>query len=212
MATRCSWSSTANAINATLYEKLNFDFIRDIAPVAGISATPLVHGGQSVVSGQDSRRVHRLREGQSGQDQHGLGWQRDPVTGRRALQDDDRHRHGARALSRLGARTDRSARRAGAGLFSPLPSSLEYVKAGKLRRSRNHCGARAALPDIPTVGEFVPGYEATAWYGIGAPRNTPAEIIDKLNKEINAGLADPTIKARLAELGGRACRLARRVR
>ena len=84
-----------------------------------------------------------------------------------------------------------------------MPASIEYIRAGKLRALAVTTATRSeALPDIPTVGDFVPGYEASAWFGVGAPKNTPAEIIDKLNKEINAGLADPKIKARLADLGG----------
>ena len=84
-----------------------------------------------------------------------------------------------------------------------MPSSIEYIRAGKLRALAVTTATRSeALPDIPTVGEFVPGYEASTWYGVGAPKSTPAEIIDKLNKEINAGLADPKLKARLADLGG----------
>ena len=84
-----------------------------------------------------------------------------------------------------------------------MPASIEYIRAGKLRALAVTTATRSeALPDIPTVGEFVPGYEASGWYGVGAPKNTPAEIIDKLNKEINAGLADPKMKARLADLGG----------
>ena len=91
-----------------------------------------------------------------------------------------------------------------------LAASIEYIKAGKLRALAVTTATRSeALPDIPTVGDFVPGYEASAWYGIGAPKNTPAEIVDKLNKEINAGLADPKIKARLADLGGIGASLAR---
>ena len=88
-------------------------------------------------------------------------------------------------------------------MFATMPSSIEYIRAGKLRALAVTTATRSeALPDIPTVGDFVPGYEASGWFGIGAPKNTPAEIIDKLNKEINAGLADPKIKARLADLGG----------
>ena len=86
-----------------------------------------------------------------------------------------------------------------------MPSSIEHIRAGKLHPLAVTTATRSeALPDIPTVGEFVPGYEASAWSGIGAPKNTPAEIVDRLNKEINAGLADPKIKARLADLGGTA--------
>ena len=88
-------------------------------------------------------------------------------------------------------------------MFAGTAASIEHIKAGKLRALAVTTATRSeALPDIPTVGEFVPGYEASCWIGIGAPKNTPAEIIDKLNKEINAGLADPKIKARLADLGG----------
>jgi len=87
--------------------------------------------------------------------------------------------------------------------FASTPASIEYIKAGRLRALSLTTATRSdALPDIPTVGEFVPGYEATAWYGIGAPRATPAEIVDKLNKEINAALADPRMKARIVDLGG----------
>ena len=88
-------------------------------------------------------------------------------------------------------------------MFGTMPASIEHIRAGKLRALAVTTATRSeALPDIPTVGEFVPGYEASAWFGVGAPKNTPAEIVDRLNKEINAGLADPKMKARLAELGG----------
>ncbi len=88
-------------------------------------------------------------------------------------------------------------------LFTGVPTAIEYIRAGKLRALGVTTPTRSAtLPDIPTVGEFVSGYEASVWYGLGAPKNTPAEIVDKLNKEINAALADPKFKARLADLGG----------
>jgi tripartite-type tricarboxylate transporter receptor subunit TctC len=87
--------------------------------------------------------------------------------------------------------------------FDPMPSSIGYVKAGQLRPLAVTTATRSeALPELPTVGDFVPGYEASTWYGVGAPKTTPAEIIERLNKEINAGLADPKLKARLADLGG----------
>ena len=98
---------------------------------------------------------------------------------------------------------DRSARRTRAGDVRRRAEAIDHIRAGKLRALAVTTATRLeALPDIPTVGEFVPGYEASAWFGIGAPKNTPAEIVDRLNKEINAGLADPKIKARLADLGG----------
>jgi tripartite-type tricarboxylate transporter receptor subunit TctC len=88
-----------------------------------------------------------------------------------------------------------------------LPGAIEYVRAGTLRALAVTAATRSEpLPDVPTVGEFVPGYEASGWWGVGAPKNTPAEVIDKLNKEINAALADPKMKARLADLGGTVCR------
>jgi tripartite-type tricarboxylate transporter receptor subunit TctC len=84
-----------------------------------------------------------------------------------------------------------------------MPASIEHIRAGRLRALAVTTATRSdALPDIPTVGEFLPGYEASNWYGLGAPKNTPAEIVAKLNKEINAGLADPKLRARLADLGG----------
>jgi tripartite-type tricarboxylate transporter receptor subunit TctC len=87
--------------------------------------------------------------------------------------------------------------------FDPLPASIEYIRTGRLRALAVTTATRSdTLPDIPTVGEFLPGYEASAWYGVGVPKNTPAAIVEKLNKEINAGLADPKLKARLADVGG----------
>jgi tripartite-type tricarboxylate transporter receptor subunit TctC len=87
--------------------------------------------------------------------------------------------------------------------FGPMPPSIEYIKTGKLRALAVTTATRSeALPDLPTVGDFLPGYEASTWFGVGAPKNTPVEIVDKLNTEINAGLADPKMKARIADLGG----------
>ena len=87
--------------------------------------------------------------------------------------------------------------------FASMPSSIEYIRAGKLRALAVTTATRSeVLPDLPTVGEFVPGYEASVWYGLGAPKATPAEIVDKLNKEVNAALADPRMKARIVDLGG----------
>jgi len=87
--------------------------------------------------------------------------------------------------------------------FNPLPSSLDFIRAGKLRGLAVTSATRSdALPELPTVGEFLPGYEATAWFGIGAPRNTPSAVVDQLNKQVSAALADPQLKARLIDLGG----------
>jgi tripartite-type tricarboxylate transporter receptor subunit TctC len=88
-------------------------------------------------------------------------------------------------------------------IFDAVPSSIEYIKAGKLRPLAVTTATRwDGLPDLPTVSDFLPGYEATSWFGVGAPKNTPADIVEKLNNEVNAALADPRIKARLADLGG----------
>ena len=90
-------------------------------------------------------------------------------------------------------------------MFATMPATIPYIRSGKLRALAVTTKTRSeVLPDIPTVGDFVPGYESSSWYGVGAPKNTPAEVIDKLNRELDAGLADPKLKARLADLGGTA--------
>ena len=204
-----------NAINATLYDKLNFNFIRDIAPVAGISRVPIVMVVNPSVPAKTVPEFIAYAKANPGKINMASRRQRSRVPcGRRAVQDDDRRQHAPRALSRRGARAHRSLGGQVQVMFAITVSSIEYIRAGKLRALAVTTATRSeALPDMPTVGEFVPGYEASAWYGIGAPKNTPAEIIEKLNKEINAGLADPKIKARLADLGGTVLRrLARRLR
>ena len=111
------------------------------------------------------------------------------------------------------ARVERSARWPGSDVLFSNSGRIDYIRAGKLRALAVTTTTRSkVLPDLPSLGEFVPGFEASIWQGIGAPRNTPAEIIDTLNREINGGLADPTIKARLADLGDGAYRLASRFR
>src|SRR5262249_16469626 len=160
----------------------------------------LRHSGTSIGSGQVGSRVHRLCQDQSGQGQHGLGRYRNsrPCV-RRVVQDDGRGEYGPRALSRRGTRVAGQVQ----GDFAPTAASIEYIRAGKLRALAVTTATRSeALPDLPTVGEFVPGYETSNWWGVGIPKNTPAEIVDKLNKEINAGLSHPQIKARLADVGG----------
>ena len=175
-ATRSSWSPSANTINATLYDKLNFNFIRDIAPVASICACPYV---MEVNPSFPAKTVPefiayaKANPGKINMASAGIGTPH--PCGRRAVQDDGRHQHGARALSRRGAGIDRSDRRAGAGHVRPHDLSLEYIRAGKLRALAVTTATRSeVLPDVPTVGDFVPGFEASAWYGMGAPKNTPA--------------------------------------
>ncbi len=195
-----------NAINATLYEKLNFDFIRDIAPVAGIIRVPLimeVHPSVPATTVPEFIAYARANAGRinmasggNGTTLHVSGELFKMMTGLDMLHVP--YRGVAPMLTDLIGGQVQVA-------FDPMPSSIEYVKAGKLRPLAVTTAVRSqALPEIPTVGEFVPGYEASTWYGVGAPRNTPAEIIDRLNGEINAGLADARLKARLADLGGMA--------
>src|SRR5262249_38116000 len=163
---------------------------------------PLCHGYQSIRSSQDGPGVHRLRQGQSEQDQHGIVRQRVRVPClRRAVQDDDRYRPGPRSVSRrlvpdlLSGQVQ--------VVFGTISSCIQYIRSGMLHALAVTTATRSdVLPDIPTLAEFVPGYEASTWFGIVAPSNTPTEIIQKLNNAINAGLANPKIKVRLAEMGG----------
>jgi tripartite-type tricarboxylate transporter receptor subunit TctC len=197
-------AGTPNAINATLYEKLNFNFIRDIASVAGISRAPLVmavHPSVPAKTVPEFIAYAKANPGKISMASAGIGA--------------PSHVSGEPFKMMAGVNVVHVPYRgAGPALgdllagqvqvgFPSMPSSIEYVRAGKLRALAVTSATRSdALPDIPTVGEFLPGYEASASYGIGAPKGTPVEIVDKLNKEINAGLANPKIKARLADLGG----------
>ena len=193
-----------NAINATLYEKLNFNFIRDIAPVAGIIRVPLimeVHPSVPAKTVAEFIAYAKARPGKINMGSGGIGTTLHVsgelfkmMTGVDMLHVPYRGA-GPMLTDLLGGQVQVG--------FDPMPSSIGYVKAGQLRPLAVTTATRSeALPELPTVGDFVPGYEASTWYGVGAPKNTPAEIIEKLNKEINAGLADPKLKARLADLGG----------
>ena len=197
--------SPANAINATLYDKLNFNFIRDIAPVASIcraSNVMVVNPSVPAKTVPEFIAYAKANPGKINMASAGNGSA--TPCGRRAVQDDDRRRHGPRALSRRGARADRSARRAGAGRCSLRIACVDRVHQGRqaARAGGDHCDAfgGAAGHSRPWAISCRATRRA-AWYGVGAPKNTPAEIIEKLNKEINAALADPKIKARLADLG-----------
>ena len=193
-----------NAVNATLYQKLNFNFIRDIAPVAGLIRTPLAMELNPSFPAKTVPEFIAYAKGNPNKismASAGIGTS-GHVAGelfKMMAQVDMVHvpyRGGAPAIiDLLGGQVQ--------VLFDPISSSTEYIRAGKLRALAVTTAARSeAFPDIPTVAEFVPGYEASAFFGVGAPKNTPADIIEKLNKEINAGLADPKLKARLADLGG----------
>jgi tripartite-type tricarboxylate transporter receptor subunit TctC len=196
-------ASMGNAVNTTLYGNLNYDFLRDIAPVAGISREPLgmeVHPSFPARSVPEFIAYAKANPGKisyasagSGTSLHMAGELFKMMAGIDMVHVP--YRSSAAALTDLlGGQVQM--------LFSPLPSSIEYVRTGRLRALATTGAARSgALPDTPIVGDFLPGYEASAWYGVCVPRNTSAEIVDKLNKEINAGLADTKLKARLAELG-----------
>jgi tripartite-type tricarboxylate transporter receptor subunit TctC len=194
----------AHATNATLYENLTYNFVRDIAPVSGLISYPnvmVVHPSLPATTGAG---VPRLWPGPSGQGQRVVGRQRlGGPSLRRAAQDDDRRRARPHPLSRQRAGARRPAGGPGAVTFASSSSAMGYVASGKLRALAVTGAERIeSLPDVPTIAEFVPGYEMTAWYGIGAPRNTPAEIVDTLNREINSALAASDMKARFTELGG----------
>jgi tripartite-type tricarboxylate transporter receptor subunit TctC len=196
-------SSSPNAISATLYDNLNFNFIRDIAPVASISISPLVMEVNPSVPAKtvpefvayakaNSGKLNMASNG-NGTTSHLAGELFKMMTGINMLHVP--YRGAAPALTDLiGGQVQ--------VMFDVMASSIEHIRAGKLRALAVTTATRSeALPDVPNVGEFLPGFEASAWQGVGVPKNIPTEIVDKLNKEINAGLADPKIKARLADLG-----------
>ena len=195
--------SSANATNATIYEKLNFNFIRDIAPVASLVRFPYVlevspsvpvktvpeliayakanPGKLSIASAGTGTPAHIA--GELFKETTGIDMVHVPYRG------------AALALTDLiGGQVQ--------VMIDNMAASLEHIRAGRLRALAVTTATRLEpLPDLPTVGEFVPGFEASSMNGLGAPKRTPAEIVDKLNKEINAALADPKIKARIADLG-----------
>jgi len=193
-----------NAVNATFYDKLNYNFIRDIAPVASIVRTPFVMVVNPSVPAKSvpefiayaKANPGRITFGSAGigGSNHLAGELFKFMAGVNMVHVP--YRGIAPALNDLlGGQVQVT--------FASMPSSIEYISAGRLRALAVTTVSRAeALQDIPTVGEFVPGYEASAWFGIGAPKATPAEIIEKLNKEVNAALADPRMKARIVDLGG----------
>jgi tripartite-type tricarboxylate transporter receptor subunit TctC len=190
-------------VNATLYDKLNFEFLRDIAPVAGLARQPQVLLASSALPAKtvpeliayakaNPGRVTIASAG-TGSAGHLMGELFKMMTGIECIHVP--YRGAAPVMNDLlGGQVMTS--------FSGMTGSIQYVRSGQLRALAVTTATRAeALPDVPTIGEFVPGYEAGDWLGVGAPKDTPAEIIDRLNKEITAGIADPKIKARLDDLG-----------
>jgi len=196
--------STPHAINATVYEKLNFNFIRDIAPVASIYRD--APGVMEVNPSFPAKTVPefiayaKANPGKINMASAGVG-SGNHIYGElfKMMAEVDMLHVPYRGT--VPALTDLISGQIQV-MFDSLVSSVELIKTGKLRSLAVTTAKRSpVLPEIPTIAEFVPGYEASGWQGVGAPRNTPADVIDKLNKEINAGLADPKIKARLADLG-----------
>jgi tripartite-type tricarboxylate transporter receptor subunit TctC len=198
--------AVANATNATLYDKLNFNFIRDIAPVAGLLRVPNLVEVHPSVPAQTLPEFVAYTRANPGKVNMGSGGIGGPV-----------HMTGELFNMMAGLKMQHVPYRGEAPalndliggqvqvVFGSVPASIQYVRAGKLRALAVTTSTRSAvLPDLPTVAEFVPGYESSTWYGIGAPKSTPADVVDRLNVEINAALADPTLKARLADLGGTA--------
>jgi tripartite-type tricarboxylate transporter receptor subunit TctC len=195
--------SSVNAFNATLYDNLSFNFVRDIAPVASIYRGPgvlVVHPSfpaksvpELIAYAKSNPGKVNMASGGVGSPQHVYGELFKMMTGVDMLHVP--YRGGAPAMTDLLAGQVQV-------MFDTLSTSIEYIRADKLRALAVTSATRVdVLPGIPTVGDFVPGYEGTGWQGVGAPRNTPAEIIDKLNKAINAGLADPRMKARITDFG-----------
>jgi tripartite-type tricarboxylate transporter receptor subunit TctC len=194
------------AINGSLYNKLNYDFARDLTPVAGISREAevlVVNPAFPAKTALEFINYAKANPGKINMASPGIG------TGP--------HMAGELFKYMTGIEMTHVAYRGSAPAitdllggqvqvyFAPLSTSIEYLKTSKLRALGVTTAARvAALPDVPPLGDFVPGYETSTWYGIGAPKKTPAEIVDRLNKEINAGLADPGMTARLAALGSSA--------
>ncbi|HWF93483.1 MAG TPA: tripartite tricarboxylate transporter substrate binding protein [Xanthobacteraceae bacterium] len=194
----------ANAVNASLYDKLSFNFIRDIAPVAGLMRAPnvmVVNPSLPAKTVPEFIAYAKANAGKINMATAGNG-SAPHISGElfKMMAGVDlvpvAYRGGGPALiDLLGGQMQ--------VMFEPTISTIAYVRAGTLRALAVTSATRSELlPDIPTVGEFLPGYEASQWYGIGAPKSTPPEIVERLNRDINAGLADPKLKARLADLGG----------
>jgi tripartite-type tricarboxylate transporter receptor subunit TctC len=197
-------NAAPSAINATLYDKLSFNFLRDMAPVGGVLRTPLVLQvtpsfaprtvPELIANAKANPGKINMASAGNGTPPHVAGELFKMMAGVDIVHVP--YRGGGPALvDLLGGQVQM--------MFGNLASSMEYIRAGKLRPLAVTTAMRAeALPDLPVLADFLPGYEASDWYGIVAPKGTPAEIIGRLNAEINAGLADPKLKARLADLGG----------
>jgi tripartite-type tricarboxylate transporter receptor subunit TctC len=188
--------TASNAINATLYDKLGFDFLRDIAPVAGVMRYPLVMQVNPSFPAKTVPEFISYAKSNAGKISYGSGGVGTSIQVASELfkmmtgveMTHVPYRGGAPAMTDLMAGQVQV-------VFNPVPESMEFIRAGKLRPLAVTSATRSeVLPDVPALGEFVPGYEASAVQGIGAPRGTPADIVDRLNQEINAGLSDPKLR------------------
>jgi tripartite-type tricarboxylate transporter receptor subunit TctC len=197
------WITSSNAINATLYGKLNFDFLHDIAPVGTVARVPQVMVvnpsfpartlPEFIVYAKANPGKINMASGGNGSSSHLAGELFKMMSGVDMVHVPYRG-DGPAITDLLGGKVQ--------VMFDPITLSIEQIRDGRLRALAVTMATRSpALPDVPTVGDFLPGYQATGWTGLGAPRDTPTEIIAKLNRELNAGLADPTIQARLDDLG-----------
>jgi tripartite-type tricarboxylate transporter receptor subunit TctC len=197
-------ATVPNAVNASLYEKLNFNFIRDTAPIAGIIRVPMVVLLNPSVPAKtlaefidyakaNPEKVNMASAG-NGSAPHMAGELFKTMAGVNLVHVPYRGQ-GPALTDLLGGQVQ--------VLFAATPGTTDYIRTGRLRALAVTTAARAEmLPEFPVVGDVVPGYEASQWYGISAPKNTPAEIVDRLNREINAAIADPKMKTRLAAIGG----------
>ncbi|HTF79971.1 MAG TPA: tripartite tricarboxylate transporter substrate binding protein [Bradyrhizobium sp.] len=197
-------ATVPNAVNVSLYEKLNFNFIRDIVPVAGVIRVPMVillnpsvpaaTVAEFISYAKANPDKVNMASAGNGSAPHMAGELFKMMAGVNLVHVPYRGQ-GPALTDLLGGQVQ--------VLFAATPGTTEYITTGKLRALAVTSASRAEmLPELRTVAEFVPGYEASQWYGIGVPRNTPVEIVDKLNKEINAAIADPAMKARFAAIGG----------
>ncbi len=193
-----------HAINATLYEKLNYNFVRDIAPIAGIigvsnvveiyPSVPAKTLGEFIAYAKANPGKINMGSAGNGSSSHMAGELFKMMAGVNLVHVPYRGQ-GPAMTDLLGGQLQ--------VIFATTPGTTEYVRTGKLRALAVTTAQRAeALPDVPTVADFVPGYDSSQWYGIGAPKSTPTEIVDKLNREVNAALVDARMKTRFAELGG----------
>jgi tripartite-type tricarboxylate transporter receptor subunit TctC len=196
------WVTQTNAINATLYKSLKFNFMKDIAPVAGVITVPtvmMVYPGLPAKTVPEFIAYAKANPGKVNMSSPGIGSANHVLGELFQMMTGTKLAHipykGSQFPDLVSGQVQVT--------FNPLPSSLGFIKSGKLRAlGVTSKTSQAVLPNVPPIGKFVPGYEGNAWFGVGVPKKTPKDIVDKLNSTINAGLADPTFKKKLEDLGG----------